>query len=327
MATGAINLQEILNDPDSATPEQLEALAQAELSGTGSTEEGKQAEQSETGEPEGAADGAGEEKPQAQGEDEAPITSKDGKHTIPYDVLKREREQRRSAEQAMADMQTKLDALTAQRETGAPAPEQQPTSQIISSEELEALREDFPAFAKAIEAQMQKIGELERQLSTVAGREAEREQEQARAVAETVQDLIDANPKLLHLQTHDPAGWQKAIELDELIKSKPENTNLSMAERFTKVASAYESIYGTIPVPNAVPEKQPDKPADLRKQVLEKLGREAPNVPRSLSDIPGGIPPAASPIEQLSNMNEVEMGRMFQGMTPQQIDDYLAGIV
>lgn len=322
MALEANELQAILDNPESATPEQLEALARAELD-SASVHEGE--EQSDTEQSESAAGGA--EKEGEQGEEEAPITSKDGKHTIPYDVLKRERESRRMAEQAMAEMQAKLDALTVQRETGAQAADQKPTADIIDQEDLEALKADFPALAKIIEAQMSKIGELEGQLSSVAGKEAEREQAEMQTVVETVQETIDANPKLLHLQTHDPEGWDKAIELDDLIKSKPENANLSLEERFNKVAKAYESLYGAIPAGAAPATNKPDSKPDVRQQMREKLATEAPNVPRSLSDIPGGLPPAASPIEQLANMNEVEMGVMFQKMTPQQIDDYLAGIV
>lgn len=326
MTLEANDLQAILDNPESATPEQLESLANAELNGSGASDDGE--EQSDTEQSEGAADGAG--KDGEQGEEEAPITSKDGKHTIPYDVLKRERESRRMAEQAMAEMQAKLDALTEQRETGAPVAEQKPTADIIDQEDLEALKADFPALAKIIEAQMSKIGELEGQLSSVASKEAEREQAQMQTVAEMVQETIDANPKLLHLQTHDQEGWEKAVELDELIKSKPENANLPMSERFEKVAKAYESLYGAIPAgaaPATPATNKPDNNPDVRQKVRDKLATEAPNVPRSLSDIPGGLPPADSPIEQLSNMSEIEMGRMFTKMTPQQIDDYLAGIV
>lgn len=324
MTQEAIDLQSILDNPESATVEQLEALANAELNGG---EAAAEADQSETAQAEGATDGAQEGKQEQEGEDAAPIASKDGKHTIPYEVLQREREQRRMAQQTMLDMQAKIDALTAQRETGEPAGESAQPGEMITKEELDALKEDFPAFAKIIEAQMAKISQMESQLSSVAGREAAREQEAAQTVAETVQETIDANPKLLHLQTNDPEGWQKAVELDELIKGKPENLNLTLAERFNKVATAYETLYGVIPAAAAPATHKQDSKPDARQLMREKLEREAPNVPRSLSDIPGGLPPEASAVERAQNMSAVEMGRMFERMTPQQQDEYLAGIV
>ena len=260
-------------------------------------------------------------------EQEAPILSKDGKHTIPYDVLKSERDKRQAAEGQMADYQARIDALQAQLASGqAPTPAAAaPQAQApISDEELAVLREDFPAFAKVLEAQMAQVSKLEAALTDLTGKEAAREAETAQTVASTVQELIDANPKLLHLQTKDPEGWKKAIDLDNYLQTQPGNPD--MAARFVKVVAAYEAINGVITVPAApvVPAVQDKEAAKAAaKQILDGV---KPAVPASLSDLPGGAPVEATEVQKLENMSAAEIGAMFAKMSTEQRNTYLNGL-
>ena len=99
----AANPDELPTDPD-----QIAALV-AQMDGAPAPEQAENDATAGVEEAEGE-DGKTKEAPQ-QVEDEAPIASKDGKHTIPYDVLKSERERRKAAEQAMQELQARIDAM------------------------------------------------------------------------------------------------------------------------------------------------------------------------------------------------------------------------
>lgn len=65
----------------------------------------------------------------------------------------------------------------------------------------------------------------------------ERAQEAARAA---VQAAIDQIPILKNWQKNDPARWNRAREVDTIMRQLPENADLSLFERFTKVVRYVE---------------------------------------------------------------------------------------
>ncbi|MEO6147529.1 MAG: hypothetical protein ABIT70_10910 [Sulfuriferula sp.] len=311
-------------NPDEATIEELEALANSGMGDVvteGDTDKQDETDNAEEvkAKPESVTTDASDK----TGQEEAPIQSRDGKHTIPYNVLATERERRQQAEQAMAELQARIDSLQVQG-TAAPAEVAAPAMAVgaISDEDMAALREDFPAFAKVIEAQMAKIDTLESKLSTVYGKEEQREAVEQRTVQQQVRDMIDTNPKLSALEA-DPAAWARAVEIDNMLKAQPENQNLSLAERFDKVVKGYESFYGAITGAAAATPTPTPVPKSAREQAEALLKEKAPATPRSLSDLPGGMPDASSEAQRAENLSEVEMGNMMLKMTPEQIEQYL----
>ena len=104
------------------------------------------------------------------------VQSRDGKHVIPYSVLESARGQvatesraRQDAEaRALAsaeksrELQEQLDALQSGTSTAAEA--KQAVQGVIdgaSMEQLDSMREDFPAFAALLEAQMKATSKLQ----------------------------------------------------------------------------------------------------------------------------------------------------------------------
>ncbi len=87
------------------------------------------------------------------------VATKDGKHVIPYTVLKSERERAIRAEQMLQEAQTRLAELQSQAagnqgtKPGEPV-RTEPSSfaSDLSPEDLENLKEDFPTVYKAIKA-------------------------------------------------------------------------------------------------------------------------------------------------------------------------------
>lgn len=261
--------------------------------------------------------------PETPAEPTGDVLSRDGKHTIPFSVLETARakaqaetQARQEAEARVAELQelaTRLEAQVNAAKTGDEAPATSSVTEdsaSVSQEELDALRDDFPALAKVLEAQMATVSRLQEQLAIVSKAEQARQADAEKDVQASVQELIDANPKLLHLQTNDPEGWAAAIALDDTFRADPKLAELGTAERFNKVVAAYEAAHGAIAVPQA--KTSPSKQS------------KASTVPVSMSAIPGGTPPAVDEAAAMSAMNGTQAIAHFSKMTPAQIEAALS---
>ena len=293
----AANPDEMPTDPD-----QIAALM-AQMDGTPAPE---QAENDATAGVE-VTEGEQEETEEApqQVEDEAPIASKDGKHTIPYDVLKSERERRKAAEQAMQELQARIDAM---QQTGKP---QEVADDEASPDELDAMANDFPAVAKLL-AHTRK---LEQQLQTVAQRMEQEDRQRQEATMSEVRAAVDANPTLLHWEHNDPDRWAAAIEADTKLQASPAHRGLTLEQRLAKAVEIVDAFYGpdsAAPRAQAKPQNSPPKKAAAAKEA-----------PRTLSDIPGGAVPASDPVEEFAQMSADRLGAQMANMTPDQISALL----
>lgn len=291
----AANPDEMPTDPD-----QIAALM-AQMEGTTAP---KQAENDATA---GVEEAGGEdEKPEeAPQQVDAPIASKDGKHTIPYDVLKSERERRKAAEQAMQELQARIDAM---QQTGKP---QEVADDEASPDELDAMANDFPAVAKLL-AHTRK---LEQQLQTVAQRMEQEDRQRQEATMSEVRQAVDANPTLLHWEHNDPDRWAAAIEADTKLQASPAHRGLTLEARLAKAVEIVDAFYGpdtTAPRAQAKPQNSPPKKAAAAK-----------DAPRTLSDIPGGAVPASDPVEEFAQMSADRLGAQMANMTPDQISALL----
>lgn len=295
----AANPDEMPTDPD-----QIAALM-AQMDGTPAPE---QAENDATAGVE-ATEGEQEETEEApqQVEDEAPIASKDGKHTIPYDVLKSERERRKAAEQAMQELQARIEAM---QQTGKP---QEVAEGEASTDDLDSMAEDFPAVAKLL-AHTRK---LEQQLQTVAQRMEQEDRQRQEATMAEVRQAVDANPTLLHWEHNDPDRWAAAIEADTKLQASPAHRGLTLEQRLAKAVEIVDAFYGPDTAAPRAQAKPQEKPA-------KRVAAEAKSAPRTLSDIPGGAVPASDPMEEFAQMSADRLGSQMQNMTPDQITALLA---
>ena len=336
------DLQYYIDHPDELPTDQDELMrlyAQATEEGDPSTGEGEQdvsvkTEDASSGETKDAVkeDPTQEKaKTAAAEETEAPIATRDGKGTIPFSVLKTEREKRQAAEAMAREMQDRLAAVEEQLAKGtkkgdaAAAELAQEASEAVSDEDMEALREDFPAFAKLLDAANAQISKLTDTVSTLTKREKARDQDAETQVAKTVQELIDDEPVLLHLQTNDPDLWERAVELDNMLKKTGKFT--STADRFAKVAEQMETLFGPF---DGVSVKKQTLPAskekvtdDARTKVAEKLKDVKPAKPQTLSDLPNGEIPETDERSALENLSAVEIGAKLLTMSPEKQREYL----
>lgn len=266
------------------------------------------------------------------------VQSRDGKHTIPFSVLEAARDKanteaqaRQAAESRAAELevqtkalQAQIDAAKAGKATGADVEAAaKQMAETVTEAELASIESDYPAMAKAVRIQMAMVQSLQSQLAKVTQAEATREAETASETAMTVQDIIDANPKLSQLQASDPQGWQAAIALDDQFKSDSKLRTLSTAERFEKVVKAYEAVHGEIVVQGNATATQTSTQQTQQAAPAAKTKPAAPAVPTSMSAIPGGTPPAVDASAALLALNGTQAMAHFANMTREQIEAQL----
>lgn len=341
------DLQYYLDNPDEvpSDPAVLAALAE-QMNGAAPAVDGDASEsgekaapraEGEAGDPSTATaadtskvtEGKTQESEAANANEEAPIATRDGKRTIPYEVLRTERERRQAAESAVAELSQQVEEIRAQLSKGTVAGTAEAAAAVerateaLSPEDLEALREDFPNFGKVIDNLMSTIDGLSNKVAELASKDVARETEVQSVVAKTVQEMIDDDPVLVHLQTNEPKLFMRAVELDNSLKADFPD----MGARFEKVSKMMWDLYGpfegvTLETPAA--EASPSVSKEAAKEAVKEALRAAkPAKPATLSDLPTGEPPASSEQNELESLSSVEIGAKLMSMTVDQRQAFL----
>jgi len=254
------------------------------------------------------------------------ILAKDGKNVIPYAQLESARQRAAAAEALARDQAAELAALKAEKSAQA----QVNDADMLTDEELDALEADSPTLAKTLRAQQAAIQQLRDMVQTVTQRQAVEAATQEAEVKSEVQTAIDSNPTLASWQTsEDQTMWDRASAFDKVLRAMPEYANTSFADRFEKVVEMTQSALGleaeAPPAParvHAAPTPEQIQAAAKAKLTQASKGKR----PVSLSDIPGGAPPAVDERQKVEEMSSVALGNQFLGMTKDQMETYLASL-
>lgn len=233
------------------------------------------------------------------------ILTADGKHVLPYDVLKAER-------QRAADLKREADELRQQLAAKSNAVSDQSMTEFtgMSEQDLIEMQEYFPEKYETLVKNLEASNQMRQKLAQIEAEEARRAQEEANQRVAKVQEAIDSNPLLSSWKDNDPVKWKAAIDVDAALLNDPETAKLSIAERLERVTKAVAQLYGI--QTEAKPEPTPVKKADEIKVQAKK-----PPI-NSLSDLPGGEAPEATELEKLENMSPVEIGALLATMSPEQ---------
>lgn len=260
-----------------------------------------------------------------QVEEEGAIATPSGKGTIPYAVLKGEREKRQAAEAAVADLSDRLKSIEQQVAQGSTKAAEAAIADL-PAEELEALRIDFPVFGKVIDTLLNKIDTLTGEISGIKQTDEQRQAAAQRQQAMAVQELIDNDPVLSHLQRNDPDLFAKAVDIDRTLTGDPRFPD--MASRFAKVSETVEALFGPFegvsrpkPVPATPAVKAVDKEA-ARAAVTQKIATSKAT-PASLSDIPAGDAQETDELDALENLSPSEIGDRMMKMSEAQRTAFL----
>ncbi|MBQ7625906.1 MAG: hypothetical protein IJS87_02435 [Rhodocyclaceae bacterium] len=278
-----------------------------------------------------------EPKPEPEPENAQGVETKDGKHVIPYSVLRAARERAARAEASERELREKLSAYEQQQiavnngaNTGenAHADGTPDSAEQLSAEDMEALKEDFPTVYKAINAMREQGKAMAEQFAPVRDTVARSESIRAHNERQMVQDAIDAVPKLAHIQATNAEAFELAQQYDAILRRQPQWADKPLSERFACVVSRVESDLGEIVLPDGkanVPLKQ----ENVKATAMKRAQQASAQVPSSLSDFSAGqsATAAQSVSDEIESMTAAQLAEKFQGMSSDQMDAFLAKIV
>lgn len=255
------------------------------------------------------------------------VQAKDGTHVIPYSVLEQVRERAVRAEATAIALSEQLQ----QMQEGNPPPAQAETNAAtLTDDDLDQLDQDLPDVAKAIRSQMSMIQSL---TGTVQSLQKEQEVQQSvkqQSMQEEIEAAITGNQDISawrnsaqNQQTPDPLMWNRAAELDAVLRQDPAWMDRPVAERFAKVAETVKTLYG---VPSTAQSSASPSTATLQAKANAALAgaAKAGSLPLSSSDIPGGAIPAVDEAAALMDKSGPELTAAFMSMTPEQIEAKLS---
>jgi hypothetical protein len=243
------------------------------------------------------------------------VLSKDGQRVLPYAALhaarQREDEARRAKEEAekkAADLQRELEAARA-NPTGKT--EQERDDELAGIEEKIAALTDVPEVGEVVKALHSTLVATRKQLDEMRGAVEQSEQRQMEEARSRVQASIEGNPTLFYWQQERPELFNEAVAYDKQMRASPALAHLSLEERFGRVVSVMETIHGKTELPEAYRPKEKSAPTQQTQAAPavppkdEKQDSKAKLQERTLtlSDLPGGVPPASDQkaIEEMSH--------------------------
>lgn len=264
-----------------------------------------------TAEGEGNSDKTNSDDPTAA-EPERVVLSKDGKHTIPYEVLENARNRAQKLEQENQQLQ----AITGERDKLQALLEKHGIDMNAedldgkTDDELQELADDFPVVGKVIAKQAQKIQELEGKLNQ------QQSEHGANSGKTAVVQAFESIPELVSWQAGDKDRLEYAVAKDAELMSDPIWQDKPVRERFLEAVRRTQSAFGD--KPSAQPGQQ-----QQRKQAKQDDG--LPNSPSELGNSVRESSAKGTP-EYYASLSPDELQREMLGMSPDAIDQLLRSI-
>lgn len=252
--------QEPVVDTKEETPapqEPSETPAKTDVEGESSTKEGEA--------PEGFVEIDGKYYVEA-----TDISSKNGQHSLPYDVLVQTRERATAAEaererlaQEKADLQNQFEETkrvaelhSSQLKEAGMDPRKLPGEMLKDPELMNRIKDEYPELGEL-------VSELANQMQQYGTKAQPESQEPAQ---NDVQAAFDQSQHLKQWRTNDADKWDMAQVIDNKLANDPSFKNKSVAERFVEVERRVQSAFG---------EQHKPKPSDSK----------APPIPNTPTDV------------------------------------------
>lgn len=246
------------------------------------------------------------------------VLTADGKHAIPYQVLKDTRDQLQAAQARLQELQEAQARQVAQAtqpveplagDTGAaahgaiPADVQARLNAIKEGWGDEIYEQALLTYQgqRRLDAQQATITALQQQLESRRASEARSEQE-------TISDAIAASPEMnAWAQDADQLWMDRAERMHKvLMETDRDYARLSWFDRFKALPNRVRAAFGATAAPPAVaPALGATKAAATKAAATLQAVASAP--PTSLTDVPGGLPAARSDVEKLEEMKPAEL--------------------
>lgn len=266
-----------------------------------------------------ATDPATADTPPPGGEaDKATILAKDGKHTIPYEVLEATRERARQAEEQVqqltasaakvSQLEQQLQDLK-QRAVDAGADESLLSDEGLTDEQLSDLSDEYPALGRHLRVLTQKINALNIPPEQTSG--------EARPGTNPVDIALTHTPDLDGWRNGDPDRWAMALVIDGQLQKDPTFSDKTMVQRFSEVQKRVKAAFG-----DTAPAK--DEQAAITAQAEQKVAAAADVLPGSPSDIGSTVAHTPDKASQIAATDGNALLHAMDGMSDAEIDAMLS---
>ena len=270
-----------------------------------------------------------EPEPADTGEDPEPegVSTKDGKHVIPFSVLEQARIKNRELE---AELKALREQTKEAPKPADPAPAEAGKDEVPTHvlEKAEALRKDWGdhfaeqfvenyKLSQQVAAQNKVLEELR---TSRANEIAQRQQTEETEIA----DAVANSPTLVLWESQPDSGWfGKSVELHTtLMKIDPGYAAASWADRMQVLPGKMKALYPDAPTVEPAPDSKKivaDKVTEATAKAKEK------SVPTSISDIRGGEGEAnEQPAKKLDLMSGDELQAFMNNMAPADLEKFLS---
>lgn len=243
------------------------------------------------------------------------VSSKDGKHSLPYDVLVQARERAKLAEEAaQKEAQEKADLKAQLEETKRAAelhseqlkeagmdPRKLPEQMLKDPELMDRIKEEYPELGEIVSVLASKIDQF-----NGAKPDTTTKQEDTKPGEDEFQTAFDSSQHLKSWRKSDPDKWDMAAVIDNQLANDPSFRNKPIAERFAEVEKRVNAAFGA---------EHQQKPANA------SLGDAIPNSPTDLGTQASDRSASAS----LATKDAATIADEMAGMTEAQIEALLEG--
>lgn len=312
MGEGDTGVPETGSEPDATSAEQDDDQQAAAAEN----------EQQQVTEDEGAGQGEAEPDP-----DNAVILAKDRKHTIPYDKLVEARERAKAAEARAAEVESKLaeyQQAAEQRKAEGDAPTQADTNAAVAQAAIDQgidpeIFGDFSeeALASGIQklVDMQVTAKVEKMVSeALAPFQEKAATEQANSHFDAIyQAHPDADSIVESRELADWIGGQPSFVQQAMQNVLQQGSTQEVIELFDQFKKATGATQAAEP-----PAKQ-----DVKAAAKQVIANSKPEVPASLTDMPGGKPGSTTREEAMSHMDGHDLLETMADMPPEKIEEFL----
>lgn len=206
------------------------------------------------------------------------VSSKNGQHSLPYDVLTQARERAAAAEaerEKLANEKAELESQFAETKRVAELhssqlkdagmdPRKLPGEMLKDPELMERIKDEYPELGEL-------VSELANQIQQYGGNNNQqpKPQQQEPVAHDDVQTAFEQSKHLKNWRSSDVDKWEMAQVIDNKLANDPSFASKSVAERFNEVEKRVQSAFGEQHKPkpsdtNAAP--IPNTPTDIGSQ-------------------------------------------------------------
>ncbi|HIF5645532.1 TPA: hypothetical protein ACX3DB_002735 [Vibrio parahaemolyticus] len=261
--------------------------------------------------------------------DNAAVASKDGKHTIPYAVLEKARNQASEASSRMQELEQqlseattakeKLQLYTKQLEEAGITPEKLPEELLNDENALNALRDELPETAANLLTAL--VKRFQSKATTT--------QQEANDGVNEVTNALNAD-ELTELRTWESSDrdrWDMALVIDNKLKNDPAFQAMPLKERFAEVQRRVKAAFGD-PVQASIDAEKARKQAEQGQQQPQQTAEKQTVVPNSPSSLGGSsLDTTAAANQALLNQDALALEQSLANMSPEKVEEFLAQAV